>query len=409
MNALRLHQSLRHLATVCNDTPEQGVTRFSWSEADRKARAWLTAQLRAINIEPWTDGMGNIRARRCGSEPTAPVVLIGSHLDTVRHGGPLDGTFGVVAALEVLRSLHEAGIQLRAGVELIAFVEEEGSGFGSTCLGSKAITGLVSVEDLKKLGSGTRTCYETLRAFGLDPDALPAQQIDPAAVRAYLEVHIEQNAVLERAGVPLGVVGNIFGMRLHRLTFRGHSDHAASPMQGRRDPVAGFAEFAFRMEELSRSGELPPTFSCTVGELSCSPNVGIVIPDAATFTVDIRHVEIPVLEAGWARIETLARQVAASRGLDMELVRLSASGGVRMDPEVVQVLTKAALGRGVQPLSLDSGPAHDAAPLGTRVPAGLLFVPSVGGLSHCPQEYTAPEDLSLGAEVLEDAVRSLAG
>ena len=215
--------------------------------------------------------------------------------------------------------------------------------------------------------------------------------------------------MLEDAGRGLGIVTAISGMRLHRIVYKGRSDHAASPMQGRRDPAAGFAELAFRMERLWKEGGLPEDFSCTIGELACSPNVGIVVPESVTFTIDIRHVDVPVLEEGWKRIESLVRSVAESRGLDLELVRLSASGGVRTSSEVGEVFRQAAERRGVQPLLLKSGPAHDAASLGGRVPVGLLFVPSIKGLSHCPQEATAPEHLALGAWVLEDALRSLAG
>ena len=407
MQAQRLFDTLEELST-CNATPGNGVTRFSWSEADSRARRVLERELKAIGLEPWTDGMGNLHARIEGSTG-APAVLTGSHLDTVRNGGRYDGTYGVVAALEALRSFHDEGYKPERAIEFIAFAEEEGSNFGSTCLGSKGIAGQIGVEGLKRLSNAEGSAYDALRAFGLDPDALPEEQIDPANVKAFLEVHIEQNAMLEDAGRELGIVTAISGMRLHRIVYKGHSDHAASPMQGRRDPAAGFAELAFRMEQLWKDGDLPEDFSCTIGELACSPNVGIVVPESVTFTIDIRHVDVPVLEEGWQRIESLVRSVAESRGLDLELVRLSASGGVRTSSEVGEVFRQAAERRGVQPLFLKSGHAHDAASLGSRVPVGLLFVPSIKGLSHCPQEATAPEHLALGAWVLEDALRSLAG
>lgn len=407
MNAQRLFDTLEELA-ACNATPGNGVTRFSWTDADRMARRVLERELRSIGLEPRTDGMGNLHARLEGAS-SLPAVLTGSHLDTVRHGGRLDGTYGVVAALEALRSFHDEGFRPERSVEFIAFAEEEGSNFGSTCLGSKGLAGQIDADGLRALSDGTGTAYDRLRAFGLHPDNLPAERIRPEAVRAFLEVHIEQNAVLEETGHELGIVTAISGMRLHRITYRGHSDHAASPMRGRRDPVAGFAELASRMERLWKDGELPEDFSCTVGELACSPNVGIVVPESVTFTIDIRHVDVPVLEEGWKRIEALVRSVAESRGLVWELVRLSASGGVRTSPEVGEAFRLAAERRGVQPLFLKSGPAHDAASLGCRVPVGLLFVPSIRGLSHCPQEDTAPEHLALGASVLEDALRSLAG
>ena len=281
MQAQRLFDTLEELST-CNATPGNGVTRFSWSEADSRARRVLERELKAIGLEPWTDGMGNLHARIEGSTG-APAVLTGSHLDTVRNGGRYDGTYGVVAALEALRSFHDEGYKPERAIEFIAFAEEEGSNFGSTCLGSKGIAGQIGVEGLKRLSNAEGSAYDALRAFGLDPDALPGEQIDP--VRAFLEVHIEQNAMLEDAGRELGIVTAISGMRLHRIVYKGHSDHAASPMQGRRDPAAGFAELAFRMEQLWKDGDLPEDFSCTIGELACSPNVGIVVPESVIYAM----------------------------------------------------------------------------------------------------------------------------
>lgn len=407
MRAERLLATLEELAG-CNATPGEGITRFSWSEADRAARRVLERELRAIGLEPWNDGMGNVHARLKG-RTDAPAVLTGSHLDTVRHGGRYDGTYGVAASLEALRSFHDEGFTPGRDVEFIAFAEEEGSNFGPTCLGSKGLAGEIGPEDLRALPDAGGTAYDRLRAFGLDPDALPGQRVDPAKVRAFLEVHIEQGGELEKAGAPLGIVTAISGMRLHRLALRGRSDHAASPMRGRRDPAAGFAEIACRMEQMWKDGELPEDFSCTVGEMACSPNVGIVVPDTVSFTIDIRHVDVSALEEGWRRIEAMARSVAESRGLVLDLVRLSASGGVTMSADIGEAFRRAAAQRGVQPLFMKSGPAHDAASIGRRVPAGLLFVPSIKGLSHCPQEDTAPEHLALGASVLEDALRFLAG
>lgn len=407
MRAERLLATLEELAG-CNATPGEGITRFSWSEADRAARRVLERELRAIGLAPWNDGMGNLHARLKG-RGDAPAVLTGSHLDTVRHGGRYDGTYGVAASLEALRSFHDEGFMPDCDVEFIAFAEEEGSNFGSTCLGSKGLAGEIGPEDLRALSNAEGSAYDKLRAFGLDPDGLPAERVDPAKVRAFLEVHIEQGGELEKAGAPLGIVTAISGMRLHRLTLRGRSDHAASPMRGRRDPAAGFAEIAHRMEGMWKDGVLPEDFSCTVGKMACSPNVGIVVPDTVAFTIDIRHVDVSALEEGWKRIEVMARSVAESRGLVLDLVRLSASGGVPMSAEIGEAFRLAAERRGVRPLFMKSGPAHDAASMGRRVPAGLLFVPSIRGLSHCPQEDTAPEHLALGASVLEDALRFLAG
>lgn len=391
----------------CNETPGEGVTRFSWSAADAQARKLLREYGEKAGLIIRTDGIGNVRLRLRGKQ-AGPAVLVGSHLDSVRHGGSLDGIYGVCAGLEALLTFAEEGFTPSCDVELIAFAEEEGSNFGNTCLGSKAVTGGADVAALRGIHDETSSAYERLRAFGLCPDDLPGQQIDAAYARAYVEAHIEQNARLEQQGATLGIVRAICGMRLHRIRFSGVSDHAASPMRGRRDPMAGFAALATGMERLWQDGILPEDFSCTVGSLHCAPDVPIVIPESVTFTVDIRHVDVPTLENGWERIAELARRVAQERGLQMEVERLSASGGAKMDDAVMALFREAAARRGISCMDMVSGPAHDAACLAAVVPAGLLFVPSIGGLSHCPQEATRPEDLAQGALVLEDALRKLA-
>lgn len=407
MNARRLLETLDAFAR-CTDTPGHGVTRFSWSPADRRARELLLKACEALDLTVRVDGIGNIRARMSGRAP-GPAVLMGSHLDSVRHGGHLDGIYGVCAALETLRSFREQGHVPGCDVELVAFAEEEGSNFGSTCLGSKAVTGQCDGAALRKLKDGNGSAWERLRAFGLAPEALAEQQIRPEETRAWLEVHIEQNQKLEQSGARLGVVSAIYGMRLHRLRFTGVSDHAASPMAGRRDPMAAFARFASRMEDLWRKGTLPQDYACTVGSIACTPDVGIVIPHSVTFTVDVRHVDVPVLEAGWERIEALARSVARDYGVSMDVERLSASGGARMNAGIMAMFREAAERHNAPWMDMTSGPAHDAACMAQVTATGLLFVPSINGRSHCPQEDTAPEDLVLGAQVLEDTARRLAG
>ncbi len=198
------------------------MTRFSWSEADAAARRFLIGELTALGLAPWTDGVGNLHARLKGTSDL-PAVLMGSHLDSVRRGGRLDGAFGVAAALETLRAFRREGFTPRRDVEFIAFAEEEGSNFGCTCLGSKAISGQIDLAGLRELRNAAgQNAVEVLTAFGLQPENVPEQQIDPASVGVFLEVHIEQGAALERAGMPLGVVTAISAMHLDRITLGGH-------------------------------------------------------------------------------------------------------------------------------------------------------------------------------------------
>lgn len=391
------------------ETPGEGVTRFSWSEADKQARIYLSEKLERMNLRPWTDGVGNLRATMKGTQ-AGPAIAIGSHLDSVRNGGKYDGLYGVAAALTVLHEFHEQGALPPRSIEFIAFAEEEGSNFGSTCLGSKAITGLASVADLKALRNADGvSAYETLKGFGLEPDNLPQHQIQPHTTAAFLEVHIEQNSVLEDSGVPLGVVTAISAMQLASITFSGKSKHAASPMEGRKDPMMALGEFMMGLEALRQKHVLSQDLSSTIGKIKVAPNVGIVIPETVTFTLDLRHVQPPMVREAWRQIEGLLDETAFKRGVSVSKAILSQSGGVSMSPQLMGLFEEACLKHGVTPMLLPSGPAHDAAAMGAVVPTALLFVPSIDGLSHCPQENTSPEHLALGVKVLKEVIVLLGG
>ncbi len=404
MNQSRLIETLSAFA-ACNDTPGNGVTRFSWSGADKKARQLLARICLELGLTVSTDGIGNVRAVLPGEgEPVG--VILGSHMDSVRNGGQFDGIYGVCAALEVIRSICESGARPKKGIELVAFAEEEGSNFGCTCLGSKAVTGHLDLAELKILAGGK--AWECLKNFGLEPENLPRQQFTDQNGAVFLEVHIEQNRYLEENQKSLGIVTAICGMRLYAVTFTGVADHAASPMEGRRDPMAAFARFASHMEDMCRAGKLGRHYSVTIGKVECWPNVGIVSPEKVAFTIDFRHVDVPVLEAGARRVLEMCRQIADMYHVGMEATLLSASGGSRMDPALDDLLRQAANERGVAWMDMISGPAHDAACMARVMPTALLFVPSAKGLSHCPQEYTEPGYLALGAQILEDVTRRLA-
>lgn len=406
MNKQRLLNSLDELSNTCNDSLGIGVTRFSWSNADRKARSWLMNELQNIELKPWTDGIGNIHAIYKGNS-NAPRIMTGSHLDTVQYGGAYDGTYGVVASLEVLRTFHEEKFIPSCDIEFIAFAEEEGSNFANTCLGSKAICGQIDETGLKALHNDKDSAWNTLKAFGLNPENLPNEQIESTTIKVFLEIHIEQNSILEQANIPVGIVTGISGMYLHKISITGVSDHAASPMYGRKDAMACFAEIAYSMENLWKKTLLADDFSCTIGKIECEPNVGIIIPQNISFTIDVRHIDTNILAQGWAQIENLLEEITNIRGLSLSIERLSASGGVAMDTIIQETFAQAALKHNFKFMHLKSGPAHDAASMGHKVPVGLLFVPSIKGLSHCAQENTSPENLAIGAIILEESIRIL--
>lgn len=407
MNEERLLTSMEDLATKCNETPEHGVTRISWTKADLKAHLWLEKEFCRLGIPVWTDGAGNVHALYKG-KTKEPRLIIGSHLDTVRNGGKYDGTYGVLSALEVLRTFKEERFQPDRNIEFIAFAEEEGSNFGTTCLGSKLITGVVAPENLKELKNEETNAWQMLEDFGMHPENLINEQIKAEEVFAFLEVHVEQGKILEQKKYAIGIVTAISGMLLHKVVYKGHSDHAASKMEGRKDPLVCFVECHQAIQKAYQDQLLPEGTSFTVGKISCYPGIGNVVPSECTFSFDVRHFEVPLLAEAWEKCKKIILDIATKNGIEAEITPLSASGGVKMAKIAQEAFKESAEKLGYDYIELTSGPAHDAAPMANVVPAGLLFVPSKDGISHSPDEYTEPEDLIKGTKVFEEAIRKLA-
>ena len=274
-----------------NETPDKGCTRFSYSRADRMAREFLLERFSEMGLKVSVDPVGNIRARRDGIVPDAPVVMTGSHIDTVLNGGRFDGVVGVVCAMEAMRVIIENEIKTKHPVEIIVFVEEEGSNFGSTMAGSKAMTGKIGLPETKILRADDGlTMYDKARDAGFDPDKLPNSVVRPGAIKAMIEVHIEQGVVLDHEKVPIGIVGAIYGSKCLRVEFHGIPNHAgATPMRLRHDPMVAAAAVISGIPEIVEH-EAYETTVATVGKINCLPNVINCIPGEVTFTVDIRDV-----------------------------------------------------------------------------------------------------------------------
>jgi len=404
INKERFLASIHQLAQY-NDTPDVGITRFSCTTTAQRAKRWLAQALTDCDIKVWTDGIGNLHGLFEGDSDKS-AILTGSHLDTVLNGGRLDGSYDVLAGFEVLRYFKEQNFIPHRDIEFIAFAEEEGSNFGTTCFGSKAITGKLSVKDLHQLkDSDGVTAYSKISSSGLSVENFKNEQLNPDKYMAYLELHIEQNRILETEGAPIGIVTEIFGMRMFRMCFRGESKHAATPMQGRHDPMQGLIEFGqFAKVIVSRMDE---DFSLTIGQVSVEPNVGNVIASKVTFTVDLRHVDNTHLSLGAKAVTDLAEEVATSCDLILEITTLSASNAVKMDYSIIEQIKKSTNNLELDSYKLRSGPAHDAALIGEKIPSGLIFVPSIEGLSHCFAENTNDSDLVNGVEVYRDVLQTL--
>lgn len=404
----RIRRDIEAIAAF-NSTPGQGCTRFTYSPEDRQARDYLIQQMQALNLTICTDPVGNIRARKEGSVPGLPPVLVGSHIDTVWHGGNFDGVLGVAAGLEVLRQITEEGLAHAHPIELIIFAEEEGPNFGYPLAGSKALVGTLTAEAMKDLANAQGiTMYQGAREFGLEPEKMAEHLLKPGEVKAMLELHIEQSVVLEREGIPVGIVENIAGGKWLGITIQGVANHAgATPMQYRNDPMAGAAAIICSLESLLAEAGTSTTVA-TVGRIECSPNAPNVIPGQVFFTVDVRDIGEDAIEAVCLALTEKVYAVAQSRGLLAKVKLMGDTKPVQLSAKVAKELITAARDLGIVARTMNSGALHDACIMTAVTDVGMVFVPSIGGRSHAPEERTRYEDIEKGCNVLLRAVLSLA-
>lgn len=384
-------------AALIGADPRGGVSRFAWTPELARANAWLGERLAELGLEVELDPAGNVLGRWAAGEGRA--VLVGSHLDTVPNGGRYDGALGVLAALDVVRRLRAEGLEPRRPLWVVSFNDEEGARFQTGMLGSRAFCGECDLEDWARRG-----VPEAMAEAGQDFARLAgARGVDGAG--AYLELHIEQGPVLERSGVDLGVVTAVTGILGFRARFLGEANHAGTtPMELRRDALAGAARAVLALRDAAR-GSADTT--ANVGVIAAEPGGFNVVPGAAEFTIDVRS----ATAEGFGRLEPLVREtlaaIAADEGLELELRETHRKAPVALDAGLVDVLEEAARAEGATTLRMPSGAGHDAMVLAHHVPAAMLFVPSRGGMSHSPDEFTAPEHCELGARVLARAVRAL--
>ena len=374
-----------------------GVSRFAWTPELAEANDWLLGRLEALGLDTEVDAAGNVIGRWDAGKGTA--VLVGSHLDTVPRGGRFDGALGVLSALESVRALRDEGATLKRPLWIVSFNDEEGSRFQTGMLGSRAFIGDLDLDDWRKRGVD-----DAMAAAGFDFERLPdARAVDQ--VGAYLELHIEQGPVLEQEGIDVGVVSGIAGLLGFRVRLIGEANHAGTtPMAVRRDALAGAARvvLALREEALKRGN-----ITANVGVLTVSPGGFNVIPGIAEFTVDVRAGEPEVFSTLGDFVREILEKVAGEEQLGLEVSETHRKPPTPLDPGLQEVLTESAAEVGATTRRMPSGAGHDAMVLAKRVPAAMLFVPSRGGISHSPEEFTAPEHCEVGAKVLARAVRRL--
>jgi N-carbamoyl-L-amino-acid hydrolase len=343
------------------------------------------------------DSIGNLIGRRAGTDPTRPVLVIGSHLDSVPQGGRFDGALGMVTALEIVRALNDLGITMRHTLEIVSFSDEEGG-----LLGSRGWIGTVTEADLDKR-YGTRSLRDALRELGLDPDRVAEAQRAPSEIAAYLELHVEQGRFLEREGLQIGIVEGIVALDEYQIIVSGTANHAGTTrMADRDDPMTAAAQMitAVRREVLGLGDDLV----ATVGTISALPGAPNVIPSEVRFTIDIRDPSRLVLERAVSDLKQQFEAIARSEGVRVSWEPIVQIPSAPAHPAVLQALKEAVATYRFPNRVMPSGAGHDAQSIAKIAPMGMIFVPSVGGLSHTAAEFTRFEDAAAGADVILQAI-----
>ena len=386
---------------------EGALTRRFATPALRDASDAVRDWMGAAGMSVREDAAGNVIGTYEGTDAGAGTLLLGSHLDTVRDAGRYDGALGVLVAIAAVARLAARGERLPFALEVYAFSDEEGTRFGTAYLGSAAVVGGFDEDWLARRDGDGTTMGDALRAYGCDPGALAGARRDADGLIGYVEVHIEQGPVLERAGTPVGVVEAIAGQTRWDVELRGRAGHAGTvPMDGRRDALCAAAELVLAVEE---AGRTRPGLVATVGELVVLPGAANVIPGAVRLSVDVRHGDDAARREALAQLEAEAERIAAEREVELATVPRFDHGAVRCSPELVAALERAVRARGVEPLRLVSGAGHDAVELAALAPVGMLFVRCAGGVSHDPAESVAEEDVAVALDVLDELLAGLAG
>ena len=404
IDAARLRRDLETLASFGADG-DGGVSRPSFSAADLQARGWLRSQCEEAGLTYREDVAGNVFMRLDG--PDSAPVWTGSHLDSVPNGGRLDGALGVIAGLEVVRSLAERGGELSRPVEAISFADEEGGYLGF--LGSKAAAAGLTFDDIRDaVGRDGRKLVEVMTEADFTPERIHEARIDPASVHAFVEMHIEQGVVLEDAGLDVGVVSSIVGVGRCTIEFKGRPDHAGTtPMHLRRDAMRGAAELLTQVKDLpGRVGA--PSAVVTCGRLDLHPDAFNIVPGRVWLGFDIRDQDRDAIEEIEAELVELARVAGASHDLEVVHHHESLTDPTPLDTRIAQITRKAADELGVGWRDMPSGAGHDAQVVAPVLPTGMVFVPSVDGRSHSPLEHTSWEDIATGTSVLYGVVHHLA-
>jgi allantoate deiminase len=396
----KLDHWLAEMASIGGDS--KAVNRFAWTPELLAASEWLAENLRELGLEAEIDAAGNVVGRWLAGE--GPAVLVGSHLDTVPDGGRFDGALGVLSALEAIRRLKVEGFQPHRPLWIAAFNDEEGTRFGTTMFGSAAFVG----DDLSQLrhrvGMDGVPLDEAMRVMGFDFDILPSARA-VGSVGCYLELHIEQGPRMEVQGLSTAVVTGIVGIRGYRVELRGEPNHAGTtPMDTRRDALAGASRVVLALRDAAlTAGDI----TVNVGRIEIQPGGTNVVPGTAVFFVDARAADAQRFAVLDSIVRDRVGAVATAERLTAQISPTHEHPPIPMDGALQQLLAEQMTEAGLSWAAMSSGAGHDAQVLARHVPSAMLFVPSKGGISHSPDEFTPPEQREPGVAVLTSTLRTL--
>ena len=392
-----------------NQTPGNGTTRPVYSKEDMEARGYIRDLMLSVGLTVNEDNMGNLFGSLPGTDQSLAPVWTGSHIDSVPNGGKYDGAAGVFAGIEALRMIRESGLPHKRNISVNVYSGEEMSRFGVCCIGSRALTGRLKPNDLKSLKEPAgKSLYQVLKDAGYRPDAFESEFPHKAPVYASLELHIEQNDVLEKAGCSVGVVTGICAPTNLIVDVYGVQSHAGGTgMTARRDAFMAAAEISLLLERLALESD-SVYITGTVGEMSLEPNAANVIPGHVTFSIDIRSVALEDKDDLLEKLFAGMQEITERRKVCVEHTMMNHDKPVICDDHIAEIIRKSAADLGIPAMDIVSGPYHDSLILGDITKVGMIFVPSKDGLSHNKAEWTSIGDIAKGTDVLAKALFQLA-
>ena len=387
--------------------PGEGINRLAFTDADWAGRQYIIDRMTDAGLSVEIDDFGNVIGYKIGKKPDLPVVMVGSHTDSVPNGGNYDGVVGVLSAIEVIRSMIDDGYEHDHTIAVVSFMCEESGRFGNATLGSKAMRGELTLQDLHHLVDKQGiSLYEALKGRNLNPDGIETMAYK-RPVKSFTEIHIEQGKVLAHEQKTIGIVTGIAAPERFYVTIRGNADHSgATPMNLRHDALCGASKIILGIEEIASMQEEPPVVG-TVGVVEVTPGAMNVIPGSVKLGVDIRSISKVARNSVVTLVKEFIDITAEKRGLSYTIEPIAQDHPVEMDPSMIREIEEAVKSVGVEYMTMPSGAGHDAMHWAEAVPTGMIFIPCRDGISHNPAEFAEMDDIVTGAEVLDKVLRKL--